>query len=68
MLAAHQQWGETDDNLQMSCFPEMYLKQGIKNHRSCASNIAEVMAPHGMNTYLEVTGQCTELTMVYVPF
>lgn len=52
----------------MSCFPEMYLKQGIKNHRSCASNIAEVMEPYGMKSYLEVTGQCIEFAMVCLPF
>lgn len=39
----------------MSCFPELYKKQGIQNHRSCATNIAEVMKEHGMNSYLEVT-------------
>jgi len=39
----------------MSCFPEMYTKKGIEGHRSCASNIAEVMAPYGMKSYLEVT-------------
>lgn len=31
----------------MSCFPELYTKLGIENHRSCASNIAEVMKPYG---------------------
>ena len=41
----------------MSCFPEMYLKKGVKNHRSCASNIAEVMKPFGMGSYLEITGK-----------
>ncbi|KAK4552813.1 hypothetical protein LTR86_010147 [Recurvomyces mirabilis] len=39
----------------MSCFPEMYAKKGIHNHRSCASNIAEVMRPYGMSSHLEVT-------------
>ena len=39
----------------MSCFPEMYEKKGIKHHRSCASNIAEVMKPYGMGSYVEVT-------------
>lgn len=39
----------------MSCFPELYEKMGLKNHRSCAGNIAEVMKPYGMNSYLEVT-------------
>ncbi|USW48069.1 hypothetical protein Slin15195_G013880 [Septoria linicola] len=39
----------------MSCFPKMYADLGIKDHRSCATNIAEVMEPHGMGSYLEVT-------------
>jgi len=39
----------------MSCFPEMYSKKGVHNHRSCATNMAEVMKPHGMGSYLEVT-------------
>ncbi|RMZ88892.1 hypothetical protein DV736_g3890, partial [Chaetothyriales sp. CBS 134916] len=37
-----------------SCFPEMYEKEGRLNHRSCAGNIAEVMKPYGMRSYLEV--------------
>ena len=41
----------------MSCFPKMYEKEGIKGHRSCASNIAEVMEPYGMGSHLEVTGR-----------
>ena len=39
----------------MSCFPELYEEKGIKGHRSCATNIAEVMKPYGMGSYLEVT-------------
>jgi len=39
----------------MSCFPEMYAKEGLKNHRSCAGNMAEVMKPYGMSSYLGVT-------------
>ena len=39
----------------MSCFPELYEKKGVKDHRSCATNIAEVMKPYGMESYLEVT-------------
>lgn len=39
----------------MSCYPEMYKKAGLKNHRSCATNISEVMEEHGMKSYLEVT-------------
>lgn len=45
----------------------MYTKQGIKNHRSCASNIAEVMEPYGMKDYLEVTGKCTNVAMADEP-
>ncbi|EME87828.1 uncharacterized protein MYCFIDRAFT_169573 [Pseudocercospora fijiensis CIRAD86] len=43
------------DRIQMSCFPGMHEKQGVKNHGSCATNIAEVMKEHGMNPCLEVT-------------
>ena len=39
----------------MSCMPELYQKKGLSNHRSCASNIAEVMKPYGMKSHLEVT-------------
>jgi uncharacterized protein len=39
----------------MSCFPEMYEKLGRKGHRSCATNIAEVMKPYGVKSHLEVT-------------
>lgn len=39
----------------MSCMPELYQKKGLKSHRSCASNIAEVMKPYGMKSHLEVT-------------
>lgn len=46
---------KTHDMTFMSCFPELYAKKGLKNHRSCASNIAEVMKPFGMDSYLEVT-------------
>ena len=45
----------------MSCFPKMYEKEGIKGHRSCASNIAEVMEPYGMGSHLEVTVGSFEL-------
>lgn len=39
-----------------SCYPELYKAKGAsKHHRSCATNIAEVMRPYGMNSYLEVT-------------
>lgn len=39
----------------MSCMPELYQKKGLKGHRSCASNIAEVMEPYGMKSHFEVT-------------
>lgn len=38
----------------MSCFPELYQKQGLENHRSCASNIAEAMKDWGMGSYLDI--------------
>jgi uncharacterized protein len=37
---------EVHDTTFMSCFPEMYEKLGRKGHRSCATNIAEVMKPY----------------------
>ncbi|KAK3650916.1 hypothetical protein LTR56_005967 [Elasticomyces elasticus] len=39
----------------MSCFPEMYAKKGVENHKSCAGNMAEVMKPYGMNSYLDAS-------------
>jgi len=39
----------------MSCFPKMYEDAGIKGHRSCATNIAEVMQPYGMKDWMGVT-------------
>jgi uncharacterized protein len=39
----------------MSCNPELYERLGLKDHRSCATNIAEVMKPYGMKSHLEVT-------------
>lgn len=38
-----------------SCSPDMYEKLDKRGHRSCATNIAEVMKPYGMKSYLEVT-------------
>lgn len=38
-----------------SCFPELYEKLGRSGHRSCATNIAKVMKPYKMESYLEVT-------------
>jgi len=38
-----------------SCFPETYERESRPNHRSCAGNVAEVMKPYGMGSYLEVT-------------
>ena len=38
-----------------SCYPELYERRGLKGHRSCATNIAEVMGSFGMRSYLEVT-------------
>lgn len=46
---------KTHDMTFMSCFPELYEKMGRSGHRSCAANIAEVMAPYGMQSHLEVT-------------
>lgn len=46
---------KTHDMTFMSCFPEMYEKEGFKGHRSCATNIAEAMEPWGMKNYLEIS-------------
>lgn len=43
------------DEYFMSCFPELYEKEGLKGHRSCATNIAEAMEAWGMKSYLEVS-------------
>lgn len=52
---SHSGW-KVHDMTFMSCNPEFYKAKGAsKHHRSCASNIAEVMRPHGMNSHLEVT-------------
>lgn len=37
-----------------SCFPELYDKMGLRGHRSCATNIVEVMRPYGITSYLEI--------------
>ncbi|KAK3626838.1 hypothetical protein LTR56_019566 [Elasticomyces elasticus] len=36
-----------------SCFPETYERAGRPGHRSCATNMAEVMRPYGMRSHLE---------------
>lgn len=38
-----------------SCYSESYERRGYKGHRSCATNIAEVMKPYGTGGHLEVT-------------
>lgn len=37
-----------------SCSPDMYAKYGKTGHRSCATNLAEVMEAYGVKSYLEV--------------
>jgi uncharacterized protein len=37
-----------------SCFPELYEKAGFKNHRACATNIAEAMKQFGMTKHTEI--------------
>jgi uncharacterized protein YcgI (DUF1989 family) len=50
----------TDDTVKvhdmtyMTCFPQMYEKQGLHGHRSCAQNVFEVMQEYGMRDILEV--------------
>lgn len=38
----------------MSCCPEFYERYGRFGHRSCATNISEVMAAWGMKSHLEI--------------
>ena len=46
---------KTHDMLYMACNPGFYARLGQEGHRSCATNIAEVMKPFGMESYLDVT-------------
>ena len=46
---------KTHDMLYMACNPGFYARLGQSGHRSCATNIAEAMKSHGMESYLEVT-------------
>jgi hypothetical protein len=38
----------------MACFPQMYEKQGLHGHRSCAQDVFDVMQEHSMGDILEV--------------
>lgn len=38
----------------MSCFPDLYKKKGLHEHRSCAQNIFEAMQSFGMKDILEI--------------
>jgi hypothetical protein len=38
----------------MCCNPGLYEKKGVQDHRACATNIAEVMQPHGLGSWLDV--------------
>lgn len=38
----------------MCCNPGFYEKKGLKDHRACATNIAEVMQKYGLGGWLEV--------------
>src|SRR2546429_8956812 len=51
---------KTHDMLFMACNPGLYRRLGWgagqqKEHRSCATNIAEAMRPWGMQSWMEVT-------------
>lgn len=39
---------KTHDMTFMACFPKLYEDKGLKGHRSCAANVAEVMAKYGL--------------------
>ena len=45
---------KTHDMTFMCCNPGLYEKEDRKDHRSCASNIAEVMKDHGLGSWIEV--------------
>ncbi|KAJ9499048.1 hypothetical protein H2202_005205 [Exophiala xenobiotica] len=45
---------KTHDSLFMACNPGFYARQGEPGHRSCATNMAEAMAPWGMKHWSEV--------------
>ncbi len=45
---------KTHDMLYMACNPGFYARQQQPHHRSCATNVAEVMAPWGMKHWSEV--------------
>jgi len=49
------------------CYPEIYAELGFPNHRSCSQNIAEAMAPWGIESHLEVKGpfNCFQNTPFY---
>ena len=38
----------------MCCNPGFYEKKGVKHHRACATNVAEVMREHGLSSWIEV--------------
>lgn len=38
----------------MCCNPGLYEKRGVKDHRACATNIAEAMMPDGLGSWLDV--------------
>lgn len=44
----------THDMTIMTCSPEFYQRYGLHDHRSCAVNIAEAMAPYGIKSRLEL--------------
>jgi len=49
------------------CYPELYASLGSPGHRSCSQNIAEAMAPWGIESHLEVKGpfNCFQNTPFY---
>ncbi|KAF2727409.1 hypothetical protein EJ04DRAFT_395776, partial [Polyplosphaeria fusca] len=38
----------------MSCYPDLYKKKGLHEHRSCALNIFEAMQKYGMGHILDI--------------
>jgi len=36
------------------CYPELYEREGFKDHRSCSGNLAEAMKDWGIESHLEI--------------
>jgi len=63
----------TDDTVRVHdmtfacCYPELYQREGFKDHRSCSGNISEAMKPYGIESHLEIPSpfNCFQNTPFY---